>query len=674
MTAAVTSIRMLVASAGNEFMLDIARLFAEGFSANGVPCTVAVDEAPADFSPGHLDVVVAPHEYGPLFLERRRRIDAGAPLRHAFVLNVEQPGSSWFELACRYARRAAGILDISPNGVREFRRRGLTACHAPLPYAPSLRADELVAIAARPIDILFLGHRSPRREAFLSRFADFFSRYRCRFILVDVHEPRRDGSPGYVSGTHRNQLLASSKIVLNVHASDRDYFEMHRALLALANECLFVSESSAGTAPLVPGEHFVMAPLDDLPSLCALHLDQPDRLASLAASASRFLRERHTAAEVCRALLPLLRDVRARPPARAVALTPAAEDTSARRAAVIRRLELSRARRAAGQPTWDACPSARCAQSVTPSVSVVITLYNYADHVAESLLSVARAETATLPGGVELVVVDDASTDDSVDVVERFMKETDLPVLLVRKHMNTGLADARNIGLALARAPYVFILDADNWIFPSCLAVLHRALDQSDAAAAYGLISTFDDATGERTGLLSIYDWSVPLLLRAPYIDAMALLRRDVVLRVGGYATELIDHGWFGWEDYDLWLTLAQAGHRAILVPEIVASYRQHAGSMIHVTNRTTESLARYFHRKFRPLIAQHPELDQYFGLPRVLGGLGPPAAADIPPPDVQQRLHHQELQRQLEAVYASLSWRVTAPLRLAYRLLTGRP
>ena len=51
---------------------------------------------------------------------------------------------------------------------------------------------------------------------------------------------------------------------------------------------------------------------------------------------------------------------------------------------------------------------------------------------------------------------------------------------------------------------------------------------------------------------------------------------------------------------------------------------------------------------------------------------MGPPAAADPPAQDAQ-RLHHAELQKQLEAVYASMSWRITAPLRFAYRLLTGR-
>ena len=158
------------------------------------------------------------------------------------------------------------------------------------------------------------------------------------------------------------------------------------------------------------------------------------------------------------------------------------------------------------------------------------------------------------------MVVDDASSDGGADLVERVMGSTSVPMLLARKALNTGLADARNIGLSLSRGRQVFVLDADNWIYPSCLAVLQDALDGTAWRPPMGSSRASTTRRGEGLDLVSSLDWSPRRLLEGPYIDAMALLDRQAVLDVGGYSTELIDYGWFGWEDYDLWLKLAQAG------------------------------------------------------------------------------------------------------------------
>ena len=241
--------------------------------------------------------------------------------------------------------------------------------------------------------------------------------------------------------------------------------------------------------------------------------------------------------------------------------------------------------------------------SAQPVVSVVVTLYNYARYVRACLESAAVSELSGLPGGIELVVVDDASTDEGLDVVTDFMAGCSLPVRLIRKATNTGLADARNIGLREARAAHVFILDADNLIYPQCLARLYQTIQSGDLAAAYGIIACFDDSTGEGVGLHSAFGWDVRQLVRGGYIDAMALFDRAKVLAVGGYSTELIRHGWFGWEDYDLWLKLAAAGHECRLCPQIVAAYRIHGKSMIRVTNVYFLNFVRYFNHKFASLV-----------------------------------------------------------------------
>ena len=152
-----------------------------------------------------------------------------------------------------------------------------------------------------------------------------------------------------------------------------------------------------------------------------------------------------------------------------------------------------------------------------------------------------------------------------------------------------------------ARAETVFVLDADNWIYPTCLRALHRRLCDGDYAAAYqGFCDASPTRPGNRWAWCRSFEWNVRDLVRAPYIDAMALFRRKSVIDVGGYATELIEHGWFGWEDYALWLALAEAGLSGKLVQYVVGAYREHSGSMIHRTNASTEATSAPLRAAFR--------------------------------------------------------------------------
>src|SRR4051812_43733086 len=118
----------------------------------------------------------------------------------------------------------------------------------------------------------------------------------------------------------------------------------------------------------------------------------------------------------------------------------------------------------AGNTPWkiQANPAYSTAQ---PCLSVLISLYNYRRYILECLTSVGNSVLDNLPGSIEILVVDDGSSDGSVEVAAEFLAQTQLPMALVTKFYNTGLVDTRNLGLRLARSPYCFILDADNWIY-----------------------------------------------------------------------------------------------------------------------------------------------------------------------------------------------------------------
>jgi len=199
-----------------------------------------------------------------------------------------------------------------------------------------------------------------------------------------------------------------------------------------------------------------------------------------------------------------------------------------------------------------------------------------------------------------VIVVDDHSTDDSLAVTRELMAEQPwVPITLLARAANGGLPVARNTGFARARGRYVFALDADNLLYPNGLRALAAHLDDApdDVVAAYGLLERFDE-TGS-LGLTSHLPWDPDLLVHGAYIDAMAMFRRDAWRELGGYS---VAEGIYGWEDYDLWLTVAERGRRASLVTSVVGRYREQAGSMRKISDIDMAS-------NFVVLRERHPRL-----------------------------------------------------------------
>lgn len=214
-------------------------------------------------------------------------------------------------------------------------------------------------------------------------------------------------------------------------------------------------------------------------------------------------------------------------------------------------------------------------------ITVCISLYNYQDYILETLESVYRQTLEV----IDFVVVDDQSKDASATVAQRWLEQHQLrfnTVRLLRHVENSGLSAARNTAISLVETPFVFILDADNHLYPRCLTRCLEVLETTDAAFAYPLIEQF----GAVQGIMGNLVWSQERLAYQNYIDAMALVRRDAVLAVGGYTPMP-----YGWEDYDLWCKLAEQEQVGVLVPEILARYRVHQTSMLRGTTNKSGTI-----------------------------------------------------------------------------------
>ncbi len=173
-----------------------------------------------------------------------------------------------------------------------------------------------------------------------------------------------------------------------------------------------------------------------------------------------------------------------------------------------------------------------------PKVSVVIPSYNLGRYLPETLSSVA-AQTFT---DWECLVVDNASTDGSMEVVTDFCARDSRFVPVVFPE-NRGVAAARNRGLELAEGEYVLLLDADDLITPGYMAAAVEALDADPSLAlVYGRAERFG---AETTWDLPPFSMETMLARNCLYISCF-FRRSQAVPFDPAFRT--------GFEDWDFWL------------------------------------------------------------------------------------------------------------------------
>lgn len=200
-----------------------------------------------------------------------------------------------------------------------------------------------------------------------------------------------------------------------------------------------------------------------------------------------------------------------------------------------------------------------------PLISVVIPTHNRRPFLEEAIKSV-RAQRDV---DVEIIVVDDASTDDTW---EWLMSQDNLSI--VRQDRNSRQAAARNAGFAMATGNYVMFLDDDDVLLPGALVTLHKALDSQPAAvgAAGARWDWFvDEGRGRRDAhprLRRVKNAFDEFLFGWSAIPSQSLYRSSAIRAVNGFDETL----WLV-EDRDLWLRATRNGP-VVFVPDLVVKYR----------------------------------------------------------------------------------------------------
>jgi glycosyltransferase involved in cell wall biosynthesis len=226
-----------------------------------------------------------------------------------------------------------------------------------------------------------------------------------------------------------------------------------------------------------------------------------------------------------------------------------------------------------------------------PRVSVIIPVYNLAAYLPEAIES-ALGQTLP-PNDVEVVVVDDGSTDGSGEIARRYA-----PRVRVVRQENRGLPAARNAGLRATSAPFVNFLDADDRLLPDKLAAQLAVFARRPDAGVVTAGVRYVDARG---ALLFPHGWArvdgavLPQLVLGNFGPPHALLlRRAPLLAAGGFDETLAAA-----EDWDLWLRLARAGVRWALVDRPLADYRVRPDALHQNPERMAQSCLRVLDKVF---------------------------------------------------------------------------
>src|SRR5688500_7051125 len=193
-----------------------------------------------------------------------------------------------------------------------------------------------------------------------------------------------------------------------------------------------------------------------------------------------------------------------------------------------------------------------------PLVSVVIPAFNAEDSLEATLSSVANQTYRKL----EIVIVDDGSTDGTAEIAEAFCARDRRGVLL--RKPNGGVASARNCGLAHAKGEWVAPVDADDLWHPAKIGKqVSAALAAPERPGfVYCWFRTIDGA-GRVTGSGEAHRVTGPALRRLAYCNFVGngsapLIDRQAAIAAGGYAEELQRGGAQGCEDALIQLRLAR--------------------------------------------------------------------------------------------------------------------
>ena len=213
-----------------------------------------------------------------------------------------------------------------------------------------------------------------------------------------------------------------------------------------------------------------------------------------------------------------------------------------------------------------------------PIVSIVIPVYNAKDYLRETMDSIAALKCPN----IEVIIVDDGSTDNSAQIANEYILNSGLSAKLVVQP-NQGASAARNAGITVAEGKYILPFDSDDLV---CEKFIDEAVQVMENDTRVKVVTSNAVFFGEQTGLWDLPDFSLPALAQRNMLPVCSLYRKTDWEKAGGYCIDFA-----GREDWDFWISLLKDGGNVVKLPVVGFKYRMHKNSKRNRTRKNKREI-----------------------------------------------------------------------------------
>lgn len=226
--------------------------------------------------------------------------------------------------------------------------------------------------------------------------------------------------------------------------------------------------------------------------------------------------------------------------------------------------------------------------AVVPVVSVILPVFNAVKYIQEAVNSIIGQTFSNF----ELIIINDGSTDGTLEILKQLAKLDDRVVLISRE--NRGISETLNEGIRAARGQWIAIMNADDIALANRFERQLHWLEKTGADICGGWIKFFG-AVDNRILKHPQSDQAIKmgLLFGSMFAQPTVMMKTELVRQLW------YDKTWKVAEDYDLWERAARAGWKMTNVPEVLLLYRQHVTQISTCTASDLQFLTQKVRRRY---------------------------------------------------------------------------
>lgn len=223
-------------------------------------------------------------------------------------------------------------------------------------------------------------------------------------------------------------------------------------------------------------------------------------------------------------------------------------------------------------------------------ISAVIPAFNSRNYIEQTLVSLVSQTTAI----DEIIIVDDGSQDNTINIVEGFASKTSIPFQILKNKANKGVSYSRNRGVEVSKNDYILFLDSDDIILPNFIRV-HKQLWGSRSSSwvlSFGSYKQIDQnnkiiETTSTFKQVAVEEMMGYLFVRNYVYLSGTIVRKSAFIEAEGFKEELNYS-----EDWDLWLRLSRRGG-FLYQPKPLLYIRRHESNTSKNLNKMLEGEAK---------------------------------------------------------------------------------